>query len=308
MKFFGWMVGSGRFGAARRPGRQPRLAVIDAAKVDERRLLILIRRDNVEHLLMIGGPTDIVVEPNVVRATEREPALARPPLFAQATQRSAVVANEGAWLPQLETALTVPTLPRPQRQAHTAEEPLSQDAEAESPLPTAPRERRPIDRLTPSAEEVALEPRVAREEEALTEPQSSDPVPPQNAPAEAVFNPGGGPNLDKLIEAALRRRRKGDGLRHDAGFEAKPGRAPTETQTEPQPEAEVEREPVLGAPAAEETELSRGDAKLGRDVRTTSRRPISVYDSFEQDMTNLLGGATTPNGNEYPIRHIRRVR
>jgi hypothetical protein len=33
-----------------------RLAVIDAASVDGRRRLILIRRDNVERLLMIGGP------------------------------------------------------------------------------------------------------------------------------------------------------------------------------------------------------------------------------------------------------------
>ena len=46
----------------------PRLAVIDAAAVDGRRRLVLVRRDNVEHLLMIGGPTDIVVEPNIVRA------------------------------------------------------------------------------------------------------------------------------------------------------------------------------------------------------------------------------------------------
>jgi hypothetical protein len=49
-------------------GRMPRLAVIDAAAVDGRRRLVLVRRDNVEHLLMIGGPTDIVVEPNIVRA------------------------------------------------------------------------------------------------------------------------------------------------------------------------------------------------------------------------------------------------
>ena len=46
----------------------PRLAVIDAAAVDGRRRLVLVRRDNVEHLLMIGGPSDIVVEPNIVRA------------------------------------------------------------------------------------------------------------------------------------------------------------------------------------------------------------------------------------------------
>ena len=65
-----WLVrrfGANRLGGAAR-GRQPRLAVIDAATVDGRRRLVLIRRDNVEHLLMIGGPTDVVVEPNIVRA------------------------------------------------------------------------------------------------------------------------------------------------------------------------------------------------------------------------------------------------
>ena len=49
-------------------GRQPRLAVIDSAAVDGRRKLVIIRRDNVEHLLMIGGPSDVVVETNIVRA------------------------------------------------------------------------------------------------------------------------------------------------------------------------------------------------------------------------------------------------
>jgi flagellar protein FliO/FliZ len=48
--------------------RQPRLGVIEAAAVDDRRRLMLIRRDHVEHLLMIGGPRDIVVEPCIVRA------------------------------------------------------------------------------------------------------------------------------------------------------------------------------------------------------------------------------------------------
>jgi flagellar biogenesis protein FliO len=53
--------GSGR-------NRQQRLAVLDSAVVDARRRLVLIRRDNVEHLILIGGPTDVVVEPNIVRA------------------------------------------------------------------------------------------------------------------------------------------------------------------------------------------------------------------------------------------------
>ncbi len=46
--------------------RQPRLSVMDAAAVDNRRRLVLIRRDDVEHLLLIGGPTDVVVEQNIV--------------------------------------------------------------------------------------------------------------------------------------------------------------------------------------------------------------------------------------------------
>ncbi|MEJ2626484.1 MAG: flagellar biosynthetic protein FliO, partial [Pseudolabrys sp.] len=66
-----WVVrrfGANRLGGAGARGRQPRLAVIDAASVDGRRRLVLIRRDNIKHLLMIGGPTDVVIEPNIVRA------------------------------------------------------------------------------------------------------------------------------------------------------------------------------------------------------------------------------------------------
>ncbi|WP_349010736.1 flagellar biosynthetic protein FliO [Rhizobium sp. RCAM05973] len=45
--------------------RQPRLQVLDAAAVDARRRLVLIRRDGIEHLIMIGGPTDIVIESGI---------------------------------------------------------------------------------------------------------------------------------------------------------------------------------------------------------------------------------------------------
>ena len=49
--------------------RTPRLAVLDAAAIDTRRRLVLVRRDDVEHLLMIGGPTDIVVETRIATAS-----------------------------------------------------------------------------------------------------------------------------------------------------------------------------------------------------------------------------------------------
>ena len=54
--------------------RQPRLQVLDAAAVDARRRLVLVRRDNVEHLVMIGGPTDIVIESRILPESEVETA------------------------------------------------------------------------------------------------------------------------------------------------------------------------------------------------------------------------------------------
>ena len=87
-----WLVrrfGATRIDAAAR-GRQPRLAVIDSAAVDGRRKLVIIRRDNVEHLLMIGGPSDVVVETNIVRGDRRrDPRRERPPRERQRRGRAA---------------------------------------------------------------------------------------------------------------------------------------------------------------------------------------------------------------------------
>ena len=53
--------------------RPPRLGTVDAFDLDRQRQLVIIRRDNVEHLLMIGGPNDIVIEAEIIRAESREP-------------------------------------------------------------------------------------------------------------------------------------------------------------------------------------------------------------------------------------------
>jgi Flagellar biosynthesis protein, FliO len=59
--------------------RIARLAVVDAAAVDTRRRIVLVRRDNVEHLIMIGGPTDIVIESRIVDNPDvAAPALPKP--------------------------------------------------------------------------------------------------------------------------------------------------------------------------------------------------------------------------------------
>lgn len=78
------------------PRPEPRLAVVDHANVDGRRRLVLVRRDDTEHLIMTGGPVDVVIEtgiaarPVVVRREEVEtkpsvqPVLSAQPVFTRA--------------------------------------------------------------------------------------------------------------------------------------------------------------------------------------------------------------------------------
>ena len=94
-----WVVrryANNRLGANTQRGRMPRLAVIDAAAVDGRRRLVLVRRDNVEHLLMIGGPSDIVVEPNIVRAMPNRDQMAPRPAVGEQPPRIAPLPDT-AW-------------------------------------------------------------------------------------------------------------------------------------------------------------------------------------------------------------------
>jgi flagellar protein FliO/FliZ len=59
-----------------RRGRPPRLGITESFTVDRQgRRLVMVRRDNVEHLVMIGGPNDFVVETSIVRG--ERPAVAR---------------------------------------------------------------------------------------------------------------------------------------------------------------------------------------------------------------------------------------
>jgi hypothetical protein len=42
-----------------------RLGVVESTSIDGRRRLLLVRRDNVEHLIMTGGPVDVIVETGI---------------------------------------------------------------------------------------------------------------------------------------------------------------------------------------------------------------------------------------------------
>lgn len=74
--------------------RQPRLGLVDAFSLDGQRQLVLIRRDNIEHLVMIGGPNDVLVESQINRAVvpARESNQASPLLVPSTPVRRTEVA------------------------------------------------------------------------------------------------------------------------------------------------------------------------------------------------------------------------
>ncbi|MBX9710312.1 MAG: flagellar biosynthetic protein FliO [Xanthobacteraceae bacterium] len=96
-----WLVrrfSGNNIGSSGNRARMPRLAVVDAAAVDGRRRLVLIRRDNIEHLIMIGGPTDVVVEPNIMRnITQRDQAPSRGPAGTELPARVAPLPDANHW-------------------------------------------------------------------------------------------------------------------------------------------------------------------------------------------------------------------
>lgn len=46
-------------------GRQRRLRVVEMIALDPRRRLVLVRRDDREHLLLVGGTTDLAIETGI---------------------------------------------------------------------------------------------------------------------------------------------------------------------------------------------------------------------------------------------------
>lgn len=229
-----WLVrrfATTRLGANTQRGRMPRLAVIDAAAVDGRRRLVLVRRDNVEHLLMIGGPTDIVVEPNIVRAAAgrdqipQRPSAAEPPRLAPMPDAAswADEAPRPEVLDHPEPQMPEPP-PRPARPSFADEVRRPAPALAErrgepalggfSPDPMPPRVARsepPLMPRPPRQSEPVKVPPVRAERAVAPPPPPPPPVPqapPVPPPAASAAPSSAEQNLAEMaqrLEAALRR-------------------------------------------------------------------------------------------------------
>ncbi|MDX2258177.1 MAG: flagellar biosynthetic protein FliO [Hyphomicrobiaceae bacterium] len=82
----GYVDGSGPGSSLFRPRVEPRLDIVEQANVDGRRRLVLIRRDDTEHLIMTGGPVDVVIETGIKpgKASGRSAAdVVEPPVFTR---------------------------------------------------------------------------------------------------------------------------------------------------------------------------------------------------------------------------------
>ena len=282
-----WLVrqfATNRLGANTNRGRMPRLAVIDAAAVDGRRRLVLVRRDNVEHLLMIGGPSDIVVEPNIVRAMPgREPMQQRPAVGgAEPPPRIAPLPDAG-WPdeghrsdmfdhsePQMpeppprpvrpsfadEVRRPAPPMPRPERAdplAGFAPEPMAGRPEPRPELRPEPMPSRVTSRSEP------MMPRPPRPEPPKAPPRSPEraaaPPPPPPVPSSADQNLA---EMAQRLEAALRR-------------------PATETVAPP-----VAPEPPQGRAPRSEPIAPPAPQKSG-------------FENLEDEMASLLGRPKTPS-------------
>lgn len=294
-----WLVrrfGMTRLDATAR-GRQPRLAVIDSANVDGRRKLVIIRRDNVEHLLMIGGPTDVVVETAIVRASAA-PAREAPQVRASALDtlpRAIPLPDPTPWPLQPEPApapapAAPPAAPRIERPRIVADEPAHWPPAAEPAAPPAPppRPARNADTLAGLAAELSQPQQPARsaqgEPARAAGPQPAEAVAPSEpapVPTPALSSaPAPDQNLADMaqrLEAALRKPMAPAATPQPAKAAAAPAAAPRL-----QVSAEPKRAEAKAAPRPEPKPAAAVQSK-------GNAQPKPLYESLEQEMASLLG-------------------
>ncbi len=110
------------FGTTFARGRSARLSVVDSTPIDPRRRLLLVRRDDVEHLVMVGGPNDLLVESRILRA---------PPVIAGRAAAQAPAMPQRAPVPRPPIAPEPEPVPVPATPAAAAIEALEETPSAD---------------------------------------------------------------------------------------------------------------------------------------------------------------------------------
>lgn len=271
--------------------RQPRLQVLDATAVDARRRLVLVRRDNVEHLVMIGGPTDIVIESGIgaipiVRDVQEPELKALPRQESEQKRTEPPIPQErrAALPPQqpVPAAAPVSVSQEPARQPQRPEPATAAPRPAQSATTAAPLPPRPS---TPSQPQPVSPPVAVREpppaaRQAATERETPRPAPSPSpvvaaAPA-AVVLPVAAASLDVASERNEPRRTE--------PFIPAPVQAPTPVVSPAPAQAKVEEErPTVIAPpvfAAREPVIDQSSAA---DFLDAARERVLPGLKSEQD-------------------------
>ena len=114
-----------------RSGGRRRLAIVDTLQVDGKRQLVIIRRDNIEHLILTGGPQDVLIEAGI--AFESQQAGPRP-IPTTRRQGPAVQPQAPHMAPAQPQAPHLQRAPQPQRAVLEAAPSPSNDETPRSPL------------------------------------------------------------------------------------------------------------------------------------------------------------------------------
>lgn len=117
--------------------RKARLAVMDATAVDANRRLVLVRRDEVEHLILIGGPTDVVVEQNIRPYTASARQHAEPEGFAPSVPQPAPAPRPVRTIE--DAPVVAPPISAPRPPERPAPAPQRQATPVQAPRPPVPQ-------------------------------------------------------------------------------------------------------------------------------------------------------------------------
>lgn len=119
----GWLawsyLGGNGGGALFGGSRDRRIGVSEVASVDGKRKLVLVYRDGVEHLIMTGGPIDVVIEQGIPparrSASAHSPHAYEPRQMAPVPVASPPVYGQPAPMPAVDPAATeqIADLPTP---------------------------------------------------------------------------------------------------------------------------------------------------------------------------------------------------
>ncbi len=94
-------------------GRNPRLGVVESLSIDPKRQLLIIRRDNVDHLILTGGPQDLLIETGIAVDEAAVAAPARRPIPMVAPRKPAPAAAPGAAVAAAAPIATPPAAAKP---------------------------------------------------------------------------------------------------------------------------------------------------------------------------------------------------